>query len=126
MKDPSATKRRVLVVDDSELACAAVRGALEKAGFEVVTMTTPFGFTNALTREQPALVLLDIGMPGLSGERLVSIVRTKGPPGCKVVFYSAREPQELEQQLRQCQADGAVHKSVRGPDLTALVQKYLS
>lgn len=50
---------------------------LEEAGYVVITVESPFGLSSALTREQPDVVLVDVTMPGLSGDKLVEITLRK-------------------------------------------------
>jgi CheY-like chemotaxis protein len=71
---------------------------LEDEGYEVVTHRLAFGATNSIKKNNPDLILLDINMPGLSGERfstlLLSNHETKDVP---VVFYSSNDEDSLRE-----------------------------
>jgi len=87
---------KILVIDDSELALEWVRSGLQPMGIEVLTSNTPFGTHKAVLRNQPDLVLLDVGMPGLSGDNLCKIL--KNNPNTKdivVILYSSLPEGEL-------------------------------
>ena len=61
-------KSKIVIIDDEEDFCEFVKWSLEKTGrFEVLVSTNgPSGITLAQT-EEPALILLDIGMPQMNG-----------------------------------------------------------
>jgi response regulator RpfG family c-di-GMP phosphodiesterase len=58
---------RVLVVDDDAMLCNAVARFLEKSGYEVKTVESGSEALAVLRNERFQLMLLDIGMPGMSG-----------------------------------------------------------
>ena len=61
------SKRRILVVDDDELAAKTVRRVLEEGGFDVlVAFDGPSGLQKA-RQAKPDVITLDITMPGLDG-----------------------------------------------------------
>lgn len=66
---PPVRPRRVLIVDDSAVARAALSRALEsEARFQVVASTSNAAAAlSFLTREQVDLILLDLRMPGVDG-----------------------------------------------------------
>jgi PAS domain S-box-containing protein len=68
-------RARVLVVDDNRDAAESLGLVLGFSGFEV---TTAFGGAEALeigARERPQAVILDIGMPGMSGHEVARRMR---------------------------------------------------
>ncbi|MDR3388179.1 MAG: response regulator [Rudaea sp.] len=75
---PSSGRRareRVLIVDDNESACRAVKMALELLGAN--TLVTHDGPTalQRLEEFEPTLVLLDLGLPGMDGHELARRIR---------------------------------------------------
>jgi CheY-like chemotaxis protein len=72
----SAVRRaRVLVVDDNRDAAESLGLVLGFSGFDVITA---FGGADALeigARERPQAVILDIGMPGMSGHEVARRMR---------------------------------------------------
>jgi DNA-binding response OmpR family regulator len=59
--------KRILVVDDDEMAAASIRATLAAHGYNVTLMTSGADALSWLSREAPDLVILDVVMPGLSG-----------------------------------------------------------
>ncbi len=61
---------RILVVDDDPQLCEFVAMALSEQGYEIATAADGLQALAIAGHEPPALLLVDIGMPGLSGEEL--------------------------------------------------------
>ena len=110
-----------MIVDDSALVCRALSLALEKAGFAVVTRTNPIGTGGAIVREKPDLVLLDVSMPALQGDEIVSGLVASGKRRTKILLHSDRSESELTELTRTCGADGFVRKGVPIDALTTRV-----
>ena len=60
----------MLVVDDDPNTLRFVRGALEEAGYAPLVTGAPDNLPGLLRAERPALVLLDLLLPGRDGLRL--------------------------------------------------------
>ena len=103
---------KILAIDDSELALEVTRSMLEDAGFQVITMNSALGASAAIVKENPALVLCDMAMPALSGDRLIDVLRkNKILQNTRIVLYSDRPIAELEQAVKRCGADGYIQKT---------------
>lgn len=57
----------ILAVDDDELVLKSVRQVLEDEGFEVVAVQSGQEALDYVSHQIPALIILDVIMPGLSG-----------------------------------------------------------
>jgi len=69
----------VLVVDDEERIRSSLRGILGDEGFRVLDTGDPAGVMDLITRENPALVLLDIWMPNIDGIELLRRIKAERP-----------------------------------------------
>lgn len=58
---------RVLVVDDEPDVCRLLAFSLEQAGFEVASVSTGSEALLSIGRKPPAVVVLDVGLPDVSG-----------------------------------------------------------
>lgn len=104
-------KKRILIVDDDERNLIATKELLEEEGYEVITQHGWFGTTNAVKKLKPDLVLLDINMPALSGDRLSSVLlsndKTKDVP---IVFYSSNDEDSLRNDVSKYGVKGYICK----------------
>jgi PAS domain S-box-containing protein len=71
---------RVLAVDDEEDALTLLRVALEAAGAEVTTVSSPRLTVKEIARAKPHVVVLDIGMPDMDGFEVISRIRASSDP----------------------------------------------
>ena len=76
---PSLEGVSVLVVEDDADSLELIRAVLERAGARVATATSAAAAFERLTRERPAVLVSDIGMPGESGHELIRKVRRLPP-----------------------------------------------
>src|SRR5919201_5867195 len=90
MSTTTATKRRVLVVDDEENVTHLVSSALRFDGFETVTANNGQSALAAVAESNPDLVVLDVMMPGLDGLGVLQSLRAAGSQ-VPVIFLTARD-----------------------------------
>lgn len=67
--------RRVLVVDDNRDAAESLNGLLKLLGADVHVVYNGVDALEALASYKPAVVLLDIGMPGMDGHEVARRIR---------------------------------------------------
>lgn len=87
-------KRRILVVDDEETLCEALRFALESEGYEV---DVAHSAEEALALDLPVytLILLDIMMGEISGTQFARIIRSNPlTQNVPVIFCTAMDTEE--------------------------------
>lgn len=126
-RDPSATAagRRVMVVDDSELACNLVQEGLGAQGIEVATFTDPYLALEQVDLVQPDLVLTDLDMPGLDGAELCRRLKD-GPRGeLPVIILTANDADTQRVAGLRAGADDYVSKGASMDELAARVQSVL-
>ncbi|HCC68844.1 MAG TPA: response regulator [Nitrospiraceae bacterium] len=103
--------KKIIIIDDDERHLIATKELLEEEGYEVITHKNAFGSTNLIREVQPDLVLLDVNMPALSGERLSSLLLsnkiTKHVP---LVFYSSNDEDSLRRSVSEYGVKGYICK----------------
>ncbi|MFT3924643.1 MAG: response regulator [Myxococcales bacterium] len=103
---------RVFVIDDSEIARELITLILDSHGFEVEASHTPFDLDTALKTFQPALILLDLRMPGLTEARLPEVVQQyRAACNAHVVLHSAHDREEVARIVQNAGADGSIEKT---------------
>ncbi len=112
---------RVLIVDDHDRFRALARRTLQADGYEVVGEAPDgAGAVAAIAELNPDLVLLDVGLPDVSGLDLARILTESG--GLKVVLVSTRDAADYAQLARSHGAVGFVPKAeLSGDALRALL-----
>jgi PleD family two-component response regulator len=113
----------VLVIDDSDIARASMANLLAEAGLNVVELASPIGATRAILSHEVSVVVVDILMPGMRGDRLATLFR--GNPRFKsvgVVLVSGESGVELDRLLTETGADAAVSKAALQGLLPAVIR----
>jgi CheY-like chemotaxis protein len=109
----ASNRKKVLIVDDDLISLAVTQAWLKLAGYEVVTRDSSFGTTAAIKQERPDFVLLDVNMPGLNGDALATLLKSKNAdmnrPG--IVLFSSDDVHETRARAQKAGALGAVQKS---------------
>jgi two-component system OmpR family response regulator len=67
--------KKIFVVDDEIKILEVVKSYLEHEGFSVITETNGNNVLNTFKKEKPDLVILDLMLPGISGEELCKRLR---------------------------------------------------
>lgn len=120
--------RRLLIVDDDALARQILTDVFTQRGFEVRTATDGEAGLRAITDELLALdaVVTDVQMPGLSGEALVSAVRSAGGEGeLAVLVVGATIDPELTARLEAAGADRILSKAAGASAVVDAVEEVL-
>jgi CheY-like chemotaxis protein len=116
---------KVLLVDDSEICRETVRDILEEAGHELVALDSPFGLSRAMQAEKPDLVLVDVQMPALRGDQLISVVRQHRLHRCPLVLHSDRPAEELEKLVASSGANGYIRKTDESADFLRELARFV-
>jgi CheY-like chemotaxis protein len=80
---------RILVADDSHDLVVLCRAVLEDAGYEVVTATTGIAAIAAAEATPIDAAVLDVLMPGMSGDAIAERLRLKSP-GLPILLVTGR------------------------------------
>jgi len=66
---------KIILVEDEEDAAALIRHTLESQGYQVETYEDGFSALDAVRREPPDLLLLDVMLPGIDGKDVCRAIR---------------------------------------------------
>jgi CheY-like chemotaxis protein len=105
-------KLRVLIVDDDDLVRSQLSTSLTNAQHFVHSLPSAIGVTRAVVQHRIDVVVIDVSMPMLSGDKLTTLLRQN--PRCKdlgVVLISGRSREELEALAQEVAADAVVTKA---------------
>jgi len=73
---PLDQKTKILYIEDNRENRLLVRAVLEAAGYLLVDAEDGLAGIEAAIREEPALILLDINLPGVDGYEIVAILKS--------------------------------------------------
>lgn len=100
---------RVVVVDDDEEQLSMVSRMLRAEGCEVETTSSPFGVSNLVSAFRPDVVLIDVNIPALSGDKILSVLR-RHQSKARLVLFSAADESKLRRLAGEVGADGWIQK----------------
>lgn len=101
----------VLVVDDNKDYTAAVRDMLEMEGFTVRTANSGEEALEILNKEIPAVIFLDVVMPGMDGFQVVRRLQTNDRwRKIPVVILSGKELTDRERDMLQTHIKDVMNK----------------
>jgi len=86
---------RVLIVDDEVQVLNALRRALTRRGFQVLTAVSGAEALNQLEQFQPEIVVSDFQMPGMNGAELLATVRVRAPQVRRVILSGYADPRSV-------------------------------
>lgn len=110
---------RVLLADDHPFMRAGVEAVLRGTHYELVaTAASGSEALNAIAHHEPAVCLLDIRMPGLSGVQVLERLRASGDPRPIVLLTADLEDRDLLAAVR-AGVNGIVLKDSAADDLLA-------
>lgn len=101
----------MLVVDDDPVALEVVKERLERDGWEVVVRDRALGTSEFIFQHQPDVVLLDVRMPGLSGDKLAAILSRRELTKQVAVILHSGSRENLALLAKEANALGAIHKT---------------
>jgi two-component system KDP operon response regulator KdpE len=114
---------RILVVDDEPNILATLAPLLRSRGYEVNTAMTGRAAVEAVERDNPDLILLDLGLPDMDGVDVCRLVREgRATP---IVVLSARGAEGDKVRALDAGADDYVTKPFGAEELLARVRAAL-
>ena len=101
-----------MVVDDDPTTLQVLCAVLEQRGYKVTPRETSLGTSSAILREKIDVALLDVRMPGLSGDRLATLLADR-PTGHAliVILHSSMTRAKLEKLAQVSGAAGIIEKT---------------
>ena len=119
-------RRTLLVVDDNSIVLSITCQVLEDAGYHAVPLSNAFALTGAILEHRPDLILLDVKMPALSGEKATRILRQRRfSRDIPILLHSELDDAELERLVAEAGASGHVRKQPAARGLLEAVAAWI-
>ncbi len=122
----TAGKKKILVVDDSRATREVISGLLKGAGYDVDTAEDGMQALRMLSKEDYALVVTDINMPGMDGYELTKTIReTPGLKSLPVIMLTTLGSEEEKKRGEEVGADEYLVKGSFDPnEFLEIIRKY--
>jgi two-component system KDP operon response regulator KdpE len=114
---------RILVVDDEPNILATIAPLLRARGYDVLSAMTGRAALEAVERDKPDLVVLDLGLPDLDGVEVCRHVRQDS--GVPILVLSARGAEGDKVRALDAGADDYVTKPFGAEELLARIRAAL-
>jgi CheY-like chemotaxis protein len=115
---------KVLVVDDEPAVREFLDIFLSEEGYDVLLAENGWEGLKLYCREQPDVILLDLGMPGLDGAAVLKHIHTVDPNQLVIVFTGDSNP-ETKQLVYALGANEFIEKGDSLHLLTKVLQRHL-
>jgi signal transduction histidine kinase/DNA-binding NarL/FixJ family response regulator len=110
---PLDQKVKILYIEDNRENRMLVRAVLEAAGYLIVDAEDGLAGIEAAIREEPALILLDINLPGVDGYEIVAILKSfPNLASTPVIAVTAYAMQGDRQRTLVAGCDGYIQKPI--------------
>jgi len=118
---------RIMMIDDSNVELKWTVAALRPYGIDVLACNRALGVQALAAQHMPALILLDVNMPALTGDVLCKFLRTNpATADIPVLLYSDMPAGELRVLVERCGADGYIEKNHNAQFLALRVHSELA
>ena len=119
-------KPKILYIEDNPENRMLVRAVLEAAGYTIVDAEDGLAGIEAAIREEPALILLDINLPGVDGYEIVAILKSfPNLAATPVIAVTAYAMQGDRQRTLVAGCDGYLQKPINVDTFPRQVAEFL-
>ena len=115
--------RPILVVDDDSVIRDLERQILADEGFRVVEARDGAEAMRAIDIEPPALILLDVQMPGVDGPTFARELRSRLRRVPLVILTGVADP---KREADRCNAEAYLRKPFDAEELVRVVRRFAS
>lgn len=117
---------KVLIIDDSPSLVAYFAAHLNDAGFVTQTLTDPLGTLETLADSPPEIILLDMNMPGATGQELAKVIRQQDAfLSIPIVFLSAESDVGRQREAMSLGGDEFLRKPIEPEHLISAVRSRI-
>jgi DNA-binding response OmpR family regulator len=117
------TGKRILIVEDDLDILRLLTRELEDAGFEVLAFDSGIRGLSAVRESEPDLVILDLGLPDLTGQEIARRVRHTGDT--PIIILTAADEVGTKVEMLNAGADDYLAKPFHVEELLARVNVQL-
>jgi len=118
---------KLLLVDDEPHFVLSLEFLMQQAGFQVSAVDGGEAALEALGRDKPDLVLLDVMLPGEDGFSICEAIRARAEWGdVKIVMFTARGRQVEREKALALGADAFIVKPFAAQEVMGTISRLLA
>lgn len=119
-------KKRVLVLDDSELVLEMAKDFLVESGFDVAVAMDLMEANSHLFKYDPHVIVIDVMMPMLSGDKTARVLKqNKNTSQIPILLLSSKPEDELRRLVAESGAEGFLRKPFTKRDIVAKIEEVM-
>lgn len=120
-------KKLILVVEDEDSLSTVFKFELENAGYDVLIEANGSKVMDIIKAKHPAVVLLDIMIPGISGlDVLQTVVADPETKETKIIVVTTLNSTDRQQEYKTFGAAGFIDKvNMNLPDIIKKIQEVM-
>jgi DNA-binding response OmpR family regulator len=121
-------KKRVLVVDDSEIVLEKAREALSDRGYDVDTALSAAAADRYIySASRPDIIILDVMMPLLDGDQKAKMLKAdRSTRNIPILLLSSKTEDELARLAEASGSDGYIRKPFTFREMIERIEMTLS
>ncbi len=125
-KSEVSQKKKILLVDDSDVVRQAIKGLLE-SDYQVSAANSGFSAIRSITLDRPDLILLDYEMPVCDGRQVLEMIRSeKEIADIPVIFLTGRVDAESIRKVIDLKPEGYLAKTMKPAEIKKSIDNYFS
>ena len=120
-------EKRILIVDDDKSMSRMMTTALKTLPLKLLISSVPSGEEALLSviLDHPALMIVDLGLPGMSGWDLLALVRKRNPK-MSVILTTGSRDEEVLRRAREFNVNACFFKPIEMEEFLTKTQELLS
>jgi DNA-binding response OmpR family regulator len=118
-------RKKILIVDDNEDLLVGLGVQLSAAGYDIFIAEDAAKAVQIVKEEKPQLIILDIGLPGVSGFVVMERLKRIAPAPIPIIVLSARVPSEVKEKAYKAGAKAYFHKPADNTKLLETIDNIL-
>ena len=94
------TKPKILTIDDEAAFVEVIKNYFSLRGYEVFTALRGVVGLDIIEKEKPDVVLIDLKMPGIDGDSVLSHIKKVHPKAKAIMITAFRDEGQTEKRMR--------------------------
>lgn len=119
-----SSRPKILCLDDNEMILGITKHLFEKEDFQVFTAANFSAIHDYIFNEKVDLMLCDVNMPGLPGNKICQLIKS-ALPDLKIVLFSNIQERDLERLSKECGANDWISKNTKPDEWVKRIKELL-